>query len=122
MVKALSIRQPWAWLIIAGHKDIENRSCDTNYRGPPLIHAGRTWAGMPIDKIERRYRLKIQREKLLRGGIIGIVELVDVVTRHRSRWFDGDSFGWVLKNPRSLRFRKMNERLGLFEAKSRGAK
>jgi hypothetical protein len=38
-VKALSIRQPWAWLIANGHKDIENRSWNTNYRGAFLIHA-----------------------------------------------------------------------------------
>jgi hypothetical protein len=40
-MKELSIRQPWAWLIIAGHKDVENRSWTTTYRGPLLIHAAR---------------------------------------------------------------------------------
>lgn len=43
-MKALSIRQPWAWLIANGYKDIENRSWRTNYRGPVLIHAS---AAMP---------------------------------------------------------------------------
>lgn len=114
-MKALSIRQPWAWLIIAGHKDIENRSWDTKYRGPVLVHAGRAWARMSIDEIEKHYRLKIPRPNLMRGGIIGVVDLVDIVTKHRSRWFDGDGFGWVLKNPRSLQFRKIDGRLGLFE-------
>ena len=114
-MKALSIRQPWAWLIIAGHKDIENRSRNTRYRGQLLVHAGRGWARMPIDEIEKRFRLKIPAEKLMRGGIIGVVELVDVVTKHQSRWFDGDGFGWVLKNPKPLPFRKMDGRLGLFE-------
>ena len=38
-MKALSIRQPWASLIVAGIKDIENRSWVTNYRGKLLIHA-----------------------------------------------------------------------------------
>jgi hypothetical protein len=114
-MRALSIRQPWAWLIIAGHKDIENRSWDTRHRGSLLVHAGRAWARMPIEEIEKRYRVQIPREKLLRGGIIGSVELVDVVRKHRSRWFDGEGFGWVLKNPRPLPFRKMDGRLGLFE-------
>ena len=40
-MKALSIMQPWAWLICAGHKDIENRSWSTGFRGPVLIHAGK---------------------------------------------------------------------------------
>ena len=39
-MRALSIRQPWAWLIVNGHKDIENRSWRTKYRGPFLVHAG----------------------------------------------------------------------------------
>jgi hypothetical protein len=38
---ALSIKQPWSWLIVFGHKDIENRSWPTRYRGRFLIHAGR---------------------------------------------------------------------------------
>jgi len=37
---ALSVRQPWAWLIVSGLKDIENRPRPTHYRGPLLIHAG----------------------------------------------------------------------------------
>jgi len=37
---SLSIRQPWAWLIVQGHKPIENRTWPTTYRGPLLIHAG----------------------------------------------------------------------------------
>lgn len=40
-MKALSIRQPWAWLIVAGYKDIENRSWPTNFRGRVYIHASR---------------------------------------------------------------------------------
>jgi hypothetical protein len=39
--KAISIRQPWAWLIVNGFKDVENRSWKTKYRGPVLVHAGR---------------------------------------------------------------------------------
>ncbi|AWI90326.1 hypothetical protein C0214_19955 [Methylobacterium sp. DM1] len=35
-VKALSIMQPWAWLIVNGHKDIENRDWRGHFRGPAL--------------------------------------------------------------------------------------
>ena len=38
-MKALSIRQPWAWLIVHGRKDIENRSWRTKFRGRFLVHA-----------------------------------------------------------------------------------
>jgi hypothetical protein len=39
-MKALSVRQPWARAIVTGLKPIENRTWQTNYRGPLLIHAG----------------------------------------------------------------------------------
>ena len=38
-MKVLSVRQPWAWLIVAGYKDIENRTWSTPYRGELAIHA-----------------------------------------------------------------------------------
>lgn len=39
MAKALSVRQPWAWAVARGHKDVENRSWTTTYRGKLLVHA-----------------------------------------------------------------------------------
>lgn len=39
---ALSVRQPWAWLIVHRHKGIENRSWPTKFRGPFLVHASKT--------------------------------------------------------------------------------
>lgn len=42
-LRALTIQQPWAWAIAAGHKDIENRPGPAwKYRGPLAIHAGKT--------------------------------------------------------------------------------
>lgn len=38
-MKAISIRQPWAWAILYAGKDVENRSRRSNYRGPVLLHA-----------------------------------------------------------------------------------
>jgi hypothetical protein len=39
-VRVVTIRQPWAWAIVYGGKDVENRRWRTSYRGPLLIHAG----------------------------------------------------------------------------------
>ena len=39
-VSCLSVRQPWAWLIVHGYKDIENRTWPTRHRGDTVIHAG----------------------------------------------------------------------------------
>ena len=41
-IPALSIRQPWAQLIVSGIKDLEHRSWTTDYRGPIFIHAAGT--------------------------------------------------------------------------------
>jgi ASCH domain len=50
-MKALSVRQPWAWLIVQGFKGIENRTWQTSFRGTVLIHAG-----MRIDQEANRVR------------------------------------------------------------------
>jgi hypothetical protein len=42
-VKALSVKQPWAWAIAKGYKTIENRSRATSHRGPLAIHASARW-------------------------------------------------------------------------------
>lgn len=118
-MKALSIQQPWAWAIIAGHKGIENRSWTTSYRGPLLIHAGMTLSSAAYARI-----IELGRElgfevpppgELVRGGIIGRVELVDVVTASRDPWFVEGSYGWVLESPMRLPFRPLTGRLRLFE-------
>lgn len=41
-MKALSLTQPWASLIAAGHKRYETRSWSTAYRGPIAIHAAKS--------------------------------------------------------------------------------
>lgn len=42
-VKALSIWQPWASLIMSGEKEYETREWATKYRGPLVIHASKRW-------------------------------------------------------------------------------
>lgn len=119
-MKALSIRQPWAWLIVHAGKDIENRTWQTKFRGRFLVHAA---GGMSL----REYRL-VQGwarqhagvtnlpafEELQRGGIIGSVELVDCVTDHPSPWYMGD-VGFVLRDPKPLPFVPVKGRLNFFE-------
>lgn len=114
-MRVLSIRQPYAWLIIAGLKPVENRTRPLRYRGPLLIHAGRKRAATPLSEIERSFGVRIPEHGLRFGGIVGIVELVDCVTAHPSRWFEGP-FGLVLRDPRPLSFIPMAGRLSLFRA------
>jgi hypothetical protein len=109
-LKALSIRQPWAWLIVSGHKDIENRGWNTNFRGRILVHAGLRYAipkdCWPWKDIPHPGSFDV-------GGIVGSVEIADVVTQSRSRWFEGP-FGFVLRDPRRGRFVPCPGRLMFF--------
>ena len=52
-MKALSVRQPWAWCIVSGFKSVENRTWTTKYRGPILIHASSA-AGEITDDLEAK--------------------------------------------------------------------
>ncbi len=97
-MKCLSVRQPWAWLIVHGYKDIENRSWKTKYRGRLLIHAPLTF------NLEawRYVRVKFPdiplpvRGSFAMAAIIGSVLLTDIVQESSSSWFEGRD-GWVLK-------------------------
>lgn len=116
---ALSIRQPWAWAILHAGKPVENRSWSTNIRGPICIHAAK---GMTMAEYgETRqfvWSLGINDipafDAIRRGGIIGVADLVDVVTRHPSPWFFGP-YGFVLANPRAVPFISVKGALGFFD-------
>jgi len=122
---ALSIRQPWAWLILNEEKDIENRSWKTNFRGRVLIHAakGMTRAEYEntfyfcrncIPHIKTAYQYPLPAfDELKRGGIIGSVEIVDCVTKSTSPWFMGH-YGFVLQDPQPLPFHPCPGQLGFF--------
>lgn len=120
-MKVLSIKQPWAWLIIHGGKNIENRTWATKYRGRFLVHASQ---GMTRREYEEAYDVAMAIdpmirmptfESLQRGGIVGSVELADCVTASDSPWYMGD-VGLVLRAPKPLPFTRYKGRLGLFNA------
>ena len=77
---ALSIRQPWAWLIVHGWKAVENRTWKTSYRGNLLIHASLTLDIQAWNRIKRDHQDIPLPNKLdlIRGAIIGSVTLADI--------------------------------------------
>lgn len=112
-MKALSIRQPWAHLIIKGIKRIENRTWNTRYRGPILIHASQRCE--PLEGIEYGYDLKLPaRKDLPRGALVGVAYLQDVITESDDRFFVGP-YGFVLTNAKEITPYAMKGKLGLFE-------
>ena len=72
-MKVLTIKEPWATLIIDGYKKYEFRSWKTKYRGKILIHAGLTLEKDNLEKF-KAYNLDISK-----GEIIGEAELVDCI-------------------------------------------
>ena len=100
MIKVISVRQPWAYLIVAGHKDIENRKWRTSYRGRLLIHASQ--AMEPDDFPMQRQWIEtcgiVIPEDLPRGAIVGSATLAHVDCGNgyqgdglacTSPWFEG---------------------------------
>lgn len=135
---ALSIRQPWAWLIVRPDltgeeraaairdgvtKNVENRGWHTGRRGPFLIHAARgmtrdeyedandplAWIGGPTIELP-------PYEDLQRGGIVGQADLVDCLhfADRRSLWHFG-KWGFYLANIEPLPFHPCRGQLGFFD-------
>ena len=72
-MKVLTIKEPWATLIIEGYKKYEFRSWKTKYRGKILIHAGMS---IEKDMLERFKEYNLDYSK---GAIIGEAEIVDCI-------------------------------------------
>jgi Na+-transporting NADH:ubiquinone oxidoreductase subunit NqrC len=126
-MKVLSVKNPWAYLIMYKGKDIENRSWKTNYRGPILIHASKTsdlyayhclHAG--IDNFNSIFIDEDEVAKIhsIDGCILGSIELCDCVQESDSRWAEKEGFWyWVLKNPKPCEPIPIKGSLGLWEYK-----
>lgn len=120
LLRGLSVWQPWAWLIVHGYKPIENRTWQLTYKGPLVIHASKRRGREQEDDYKEVCRLfpdLIPRMPPLRdmpiGGIVGIVQMVDCVTEHRSPWFRGP-FGFVFVDAEATEFVEFPGKQGLF--------
>lgn len=113
-MKALSIQQPWAWLIVNGHKDIENRDWPTKGRGRFLVHAGKKLDKQSLEYLKEEYPDLPWPEMFDLGGIVGEAHIVDCVTQSASPWFCG-TYGFVIRDAMPLPFRPYRGQLGFFE-------
>ncbi len=124
-MKTLSVRQPWAWLIVHGYKTCENRTWKTDHRGPLAIHAS-----LRIDNDALRRVLEscegdgepITPEELqaLRtvGAIVGLVDLIDCTKAPQEEdraYFEPGMWAWILRNPQAIEPIPATGRLGLFD-------
>ena len=121
-MRVLTVRQPWASLIVLGHKNIENRTWSTRYRGPLLIHA----ASAPSVNAREARALAASLgvglpASLPLGRIVGVVNLDECVSHSPSPWFDGP-VGWQLSGARVLDCgRRICGRLGLWSVELNAA-
>jgi hypothetical protein len=128
-MKALSIIQPWPWLMFHGTplKDIENRTwplprsmrgqrvaihasgrrdLDECWKASALINATPSLSEIHFPPIRLAFRgrgfiVRSWPSELATSAIIGTVEIVDCVTASDSPWFAGP-YGFVLRDPRPL--------------------
>lgn len=113
-MKALTICQPYAELIARGDKRVENREWPTSYRGPLLIHAGksRTWLeGQTVDELNEEFGRTVEF-----GAIVAKANLVACLHIDRIErgeydktypWLKGGphvngTWCWVLENVERL--------------------
>jgi hypothetical protein len=142
---ALSLRQPWAWMVVHGGKTIENRRWNTARRGPVLIHAAKGMTRAEYDDAvdfaaDVNPELVVPpRADLLFGGIVGRARIVGVhapCTKAKpageavdlfAHLFGGEEcehpwhmpaqFGFVLADVEPLRFRPWKGELGFFSVR-----
>jgi hypothetical protein len=124
-MKALSIRQPYAWMIMNEIKDVENRSW-----WPPkdmigkrfLVHAGLK----KLTQVEFAHYKKIADEYKIKsfpksiedfeyGAIIGSVVLEEAIDNSDSIWADKGAVHYVLSSPKKLKPKKVKGQLKFFD-------
>jgi hypothetical protein len=135
-MKALSILQPYAWLILRPDitdpgarayayqrgdiKDIENREWYSKLRGRIYVHAGKRYTrddhGAYTEEFAEDFGIQLPAyADLPRGGIVGTVEIVDCVREHPSRWKMFGTWGFVLRDAQPLAFRPFRGQLNFFD-------
>lgn len=108
-MKALTVRQPWAWAILHAGKRIENRTRRTNYRGRFYIHAGLAWPNFQM-LLDCESRLGDTQgcpdaTDFTYGALIATAELVGCVWSDTivTPWGESQAWHWMLDNVKPLR-------------------
>lgn len=116
-MKVITIKQPWATLLVKGIKLDETRSWSTTVRGDILIHAANSWDKAGNDlywKVKTKYNLP-DPDDLPFGQIIGKIEIVDCLPVEKYKLterftpeqyelgdFRPNRFVWICKNHSEL--------------------
>lgn len=105
-MKVLTIKQPWASLIINGYKRYEFRSWYTNYRGELLIHAGKSVDKEAMKRLEKYLDFDIPIGKII--GKVNITNCVKLDSNLKEELLNENSdiyknsevgsFGWQIED------------------------
>src|SRR3990167_7080588 len=117
-MKALSLKQPFAELILQGRKKIELRKWNTNFRGRFLIHSSKV--------SDKKAMKKFGFKDLPCGYLIGRADLIDVRKYKTKEEHNSDkalhlaselwgNYGFVLKNVKRIRKIPFNGKLGFWD-------
>ena len=128
ITKALSLKQPYAWLIANGYLLVDDRTWGTQYRGTILIHASKGLYEAYYDYLKQNTDIPLPpKEQLEYGGVVGVASLVlccrpgalpQGISREQRSHFGGvhqDYFGFLFTQARPLPFMPCAGKLGIFE-------
>lgn len=128
MMKALSLKQPYAWLIANGYLLVDDRTWGTNYRGKILIHASKGIYEQYYDYLLDQTDIPLpSKDQLGYGGVVGVAQLIlcarphetpPTMTREQHRHFSGvprDGFGFLFEHAKPLSLMACPGKLGIFE-------
>jgi hypothetical protein len=117
-MKTLSLKQPWAELVISGKKKIEIRKWNTKFRGEFLIHSSKT----PDSKGMKKFGFK----NLPCGFIIGKAKLTKVKKYLNEDELNSDkelhladsgwgNYGFIIENPKRIKPLEAKGKLNFWE-------
>lgn len=120
-MKCLSLKQPWAELIVSGKKTIELRKWNTHFRGEFLVHASKS--------TKKEWMEQFGFEELPKGCIVGKANLVEVkkYTSHDElaadaqkhcagkEWWAQPTYGFILEKAERLTPIPLKGRLNFFD-------
>lgn len=121
-MKCLSVKQPWAAMIVHGMKTVENRTWSTKFRGRFYIHASRTVDKHAMKQWETLLAPKIMSTAYSSGSIIGAVDIINVIDKDfpiceqsDATWWEQGSYGFVLRNPKLIQPHPYTGQLNFFD-------
>jgi hypothetical protein len=104
-IRAISLWQPWASLVVIGAKTWETRSWDTSYHGPLAIHAAKRWT--PAQRVlvgQEPFKSALMAAgiyELPLGKILGKVDLLCTgeIVEHGKIWYAFSGNTWLVNEP-----------------------